>query len=121
MKLKIGQQFNEFILGLNAYPKAIQFMRENKRWIGFWKYGWVSRILDAHSLIIGLKFFMLFTASFFNLEETEGPILFGIGAVLNIILLIPLVGPIIGPVLAAIASTLIMYRLADFHVNPITS
>lgn len=39
-----------------------------------------------------------------------------VGLLLNIFLMIPLIGPIVGPAIAAVAVTLVMYKISDIHL-----
>ena len=49
----------QFLYTLSSYPKAVRFTQTNKLWEGFWRYGWVSRLLVVLAVVAGLKFLSL--------------------------------------------------------------
>ena len=42
-----------------AHLEAMHFVKQNRLWEGFWKYGWVSRLLVFLAVAIGIKFFFI--------------------------------------------------------------
>lgn len=52
-KNNTGAQFVETML---THPEAGRFIIKHKLWNGFWKYGWVSKILVGIAILFGLKF-----------------------------------------------------------------
>ena len=53
---KIPIYFRQFIFTLRKHREAIDFIYENKIWEGFWRYGWVAKLLVVVGVLIGLKF-----------------------------------------------------------------
>ena len=52
-KLKIYLiQFRDTML---TNSDAVIFIRKNKLWVGFWKYGWVAKALVILAVLLGLK------------------------------------------------------------------
>ena len=47
----------QFFSTLFSLSEAHRFIQKYRLWIGFWKYGWVSKILIALAIIFGLNFF----------------------------------------------------------------
>ena len=47
-------QFRDTLL---TNSDAVIFIRKNKLWEGFWKYGWVAKALVIMAVLLGLKFF----------------------------------------------------------------
>ena len=46
-------QFRDTML---TNSEAVIFIRKNRLWVGFWRYGWVSRALVVLAVLLGLKF-----------------------------------------------------------------
>lgn len=63
-------QFKDTIL---AHKEATFFIRDNKLWDGFWKYGWVSRMLIGLALLMGLKLWSVFF-DWWNHTDASGPV-----------------------------------------------
>lgn len=53
---KIPIYFRQFIFTLRKHREAIDFIYEKKIWEGFWRYGWVAKVLIVVGVLIGLKF-----------------------------------------------------------------
>lgn len=52
----IGTYVSQFLQTLVAIPEAIEFSRKNKLWVGFWKYGWVAKLLIGLGILVGIQF-----------------------------------------------------------------
>ena len=70
-QLSIRKHAGQFIETLSTHVEAIGFIREHKLWIGFWKYGWVSRFLVLLALLITIKFISIAIESFTLAHEEE--------------------------------------------------
>jgi hypothetical protein len=70
--LKTYKAFDHFLLTLRSHRRAFQFVREHRLWVGFWKYGWVSRFLIFAAMIMGLKFMGIF-ATWINKATHSDP------------------------------------------------
>lgn len=55
-KPDLKEYSEQFRYTLFKMPDAGRFIQNHRLWEGFWKYGWVSRLLIVAALIIGLKF-----------------------------------------------------------------
>ena len=64
MKTPLIIHLIEFKQTLIAYVKSISFIRTHRIWDGFWRYGWVSRMLIFIAVIVGFKFFQLIKRTF---------------------------------------------------------
>lgn len=60
MPLDIAKFITQFKETLQTYKGSVLFVRKHRLWEGFWKYGWVSRLLIIGGLFMGLKFFGIF-------------------------------------------------------------
>ncbi len=60
LKLKPAELIPQFVHTLRSHHRAVRFTRKHKLWEGFWKYGWVSKLLILAGIFIGLKFFSIF-------------------------------------------------------------
>ena len=53
------EELRKYIIQANytllTHRKAIEFTFRHKLWLGFWKYGWVSRGLLVVAILAGLK------------------------------------------------------------------
>lgn len=56
-KVDVAEQLHQFFFSLLKHLDAPAFIRENRLWQGFWRYGWVTRILIVIALIVGVKLF----------------------------------------------------------------
>lgn len=65
---KYAVQFKQTLL---TYKEAALFIRKHKLWEGFWKYGWVSRVLIGLAIILGLKFVNIFVNWIRHLNRGE--------------------------------------------------
>jgi hypothetical protein len=63
----------QFLYTLSSYPKAVRFTHTNKLWEGFWRYGWVSRLLVVLAVVAGLKFLSLIF-NWFQQVDTSDPL-----------------------------------------------
>ena len=45
-------QFRDTML---THSESVIFIRKNKLWEGFWKYGWVAKVLVVLAVLLGLK------------------------------------------------------------------
>ncbi|MFT5383911.1 MAG: hypothetical protein ACI8VT_001311 [Saprospiraceae bacterium] len=50
----------QFVDTIITHQEAYTFIRKNKLWEGFWKYGWVSRLFIGLAILMGLKFVLIF-------------------------------------------------------------
>jgi len=50
----------QFLETLNYAVGSLSFVRRHRLYIGFWKYGWVTKVLIALAIIVGLKLFLVF-------------------------------------------------------------
>ncbi len=50
---------------------AVIFIRKNRLWIGFWRYGWVSKVLVVLAVLLGLKFLGTLIKWWKNLEMND--------------------------------------------------
>lgn len=48
--------FEQFVLTLRKHREAVDFIYQHRIWEGFWKYGWVGRLLVLVGVLIGMKF-----------------------------------------------------------------
>ena len=48
--------FNQFRDTLLTNSDAVIFIRKNRLWVGFWRYGWVAKGLVVLAILLGLKF-----------------------------------------------------------------
>jgi len=53
---KLPIYFRQFIFTLRKHREAIDFIYEKKIWEGFWRYGWVAKLLIVLGVLISLKF-----------------------------------------------------------------
>lgn len=60
IQLKPAELIPQFVHTLRSHITAVRFTRKHKLWEGFWRYGWVSKMLILIALFIGLKFFGIF-------------------------------------------------------------
>ena len=65
----------DFMLGIRKHREAIDFIKANKLWEGFWKYGWASRFFVILGLIVGLKFLSVFQ-SWWSHADMHNPLAF---------------------------------------------
>ena len=68
----IKEYYEQFLYVLYTIPVAATFTRRKRLWEGFWRYGWVSRLLILLAIIVGIKFFDLLF-NWFNRIDTSGP------------------------------------------------
>ncbi|MEM1324146.1 MAG: EI24 domain-containing protein [Bacteroidota bacterium] len=54
--------FDQFNKGLHSHRDAVHFIRKHKLWVGFWEYGWVTKLLVLMGLIASFKFYEVFSA-----------------------------------------------------------
>lgn len=47
---------HQFMTVMKAYTKVPDFLKKERIWEGFWKYGWVSKFLVFAGLMVGLSF-----------------------------------------------------------------
>jgi hypothetical protein len=62
-------QFRDTML---ANSDAVIFIRKNKLWVGFWKYGWVAKTLVFLAILLGLKFLVTFV-DWWNTLKMDDP------------------------------------------------
>lgn len=67
-KLDLKEYGEQFRFTLFKMPPAWRFIQEHRLWEGFWKYGWVSRLLIVAALLIGLKFLSIAVNWFQNIS-----------------------------------------------------
>jgi len=63
----------QFLYTLSSYPKAVRFTQTHKLWEGFWRYGWVSKLLVILAVVAGLKFLSLIF-NWFQQVDTSDPL-----------------------------------------------
>jgi hypothetical protein len=63
---------SQFVDTIITHKEAFLFIQKYKLWEGFWKYGWVSRLLVGVAVAMGLKFVFVFLnwLDHFRSEET---------------------------------------------------
>lgn len=67
----LKEYFEQFLYTLYSYPQAVSFTRRKRLWEGFWKYGWVTRLLILLALIAGIKFFTLLVDWFQGMDASD--------------------------------------------------
>jgi len=70
---KLRLYFEQFIFTLKKHRDAIDFIYKHRIWEGFWKYGWVAKLLVVIGVIIGMKFLSVIF-SWFTQADTSDPI-----------------------------------------------
>lgn len=55
----VKEYYEQFLYAVYTVPEAAIFTRRKRLWEGFWRYGWVSRLLMLLAIIAGIKFFDL--------------------------------------------------------------
>lgn len=68
---QIAEYIEQFIRTLFAHRQAVDFIYEKKLWQGFWRYGWVTRILIVFALVIGVKFLSILLGWFGELQTAD--------------------------------------------------
>ncbi len=63
-------QFRDTML---ANSDAVIFIRKNRLWVGFWKYGWVAKALVIMAILLGLKFLRT-VVNWWRTSEMDDPI-----------------------------------------------
>jgi hypothetical protein len=63
-------QFRDTML---ANSDAVIFIRKNRLWVGFWKYGWVAKALVFLAILLGLKFLKT-VINWWNTSEMDDPV-----------------------------------------------
>lgn len=56
----LKEQYEQFLYTLHTVPEAITFTHKHQLWRGFWRYGWVARLLVVVGILAGLKFLSVF-------------------------------------------------------------
>lgn len=70
---KLRLYFEQFIFTLKKHRDAIDFIYKHRIWEGFWKYGWVAKLLVVVGVLIGMKFLSIIF-NWFNQADTSDPI-----------------------------------------------
>lgn len=70
---KLRLYFEQFIFTLKKHRDAIDFIYKHRIWEGFWKYGWVAKLLVVVGVLIGMKFLSIIF-NWFNRADTSDPI-----------------------------------------------
>lgn len=65
----------DFRFGIEKCKNAIDFIKEHRLWMGFWKFNWVFRLLVVAGLIAGWKLFNIFQ-HWFSAVGSSNPIEF---------------------------------------------
>ncbi len=52
---KLKTYFIQFRDTMLTHSEAVVFIRKNKLWEGFWRYGWVSKVLVVLAVLLGMK------------------------------------------------------------------
>ncbi len=61
MNTKLFKEYtSQFVDTVKAHREATHFITKHKLWVGFWKYGWVSRGLIGLAILFGLKSLSIF-------------------------------------------------------------
>lgn len=58
-KIDLQEQFPMFFQALLKHREAPAFIRRHRLWEGFWRYGWLTRILIVVALLVGVKVFSI--------------------------------------------------------------
>ncbi len=64
--------YGQLLYTFHTIPEVWPFIRKHRIWEGFWRYGWVARLLVVVALIAGLKFISLMY-SFFSQVQADSP------------------------------------------------
>ena len=70
-QLKPAELIPQFVHALGSHLRAVRFTRKHKLWQGFWRYGWVSKLLILGGLFMGLKFFSIFVEWIEQFREAD--------------------------------------------------
>ncbi len=57
---KVETFLEQFNRGLHSHREAVRFIRKHRLWVGFWEYGWVSKLLLAMAFVASFKFYEIF-------------------------------------------------------------
>lgn len=68
----IKEYYEQFLYAVYTIPEAAILTRRKRLWEGFWRYGWVSRLLIILAIIAGVKFFDLLF-DWFGQVDTSNP------------------------------------------------
>lgn len=63
----------QFFSTLFSLNEGIRFIQKYRLWIGFWKYGWVSKILIGLAVLFGLNFISIILNWWEKLFKSESP------------------------------------------------
>lgn len=63
--------WSQFFYSIVAIPRSIRFFRQHRLWEGFWRYGWVSRLLIFVAVILGLRFVMILWNKVFSTHVND--------------------------------------------------
>lgn len=69
----VKEYYEQFLYAVYTIPEAVIFTRRKRLWEGFWRYGWVSRLLIILAIIAGIKFFDLLF-DWFDRVDTSDPL-----------------------------------------------
>ncbi len=47
--------YAQFLYALHTLPEAVRFFRQHRLWEGFWRYGWVTKILMVAGILASLQ------------------------------------------------------------------
>ena len=64
--------FRQFIDTFSAIPTSVIFFNKHKIWNGFWRYGWVSKLLLVLGVLLGIRVYRTFT-SWWTSAEVDDP------------------------------------------------
>jgi CysZ protein len=63
---RIRTYYHQFLLTLRKHREAVDFTYQHRIWEGFWRYGWVGKLLLIVAALAGLKFLSIFLKWFFK-------------------------------------------------------
>jgi hypothetical protein len=63
----------QFIQTLWAHKAAATFLKKHRLWEGFWKYGWVSKVLIGLAILFGIKFLNIMLEWIYQLWNADAP------------------------------------------------
>ena len=72
-KNKLKTYFIQFRDTILTNSDAVIFIRKNKLWEGFWRYGWVAKALVIMAIFLGLKFLQTIV-DWWNTTEADDPV-----------------------------------------------
>lgn len=67
---KTQRAFRHFTTALKKQYEAIDFFQKHELWKGMFRYGWLSKALLILAIILGVKYFMVFTGWIGNVNSS---------------------------------------------------